>query len=514
MGVFVQLYIVPGRIDPGAWAEMYDQTLEIIRKYPGTPAAGMNQEDLGFCTRLVYTRNLEHDVHLPDQRRWVVVGDMRSGTMAEDFTLYRDLSHYQRSQGPADKVREILAELCTRERAHVSTVFNSKTQGCPYHYSMLAVGMLIESRFSPYACVTGDINRDQAERVIREAGHLAGTPLRTPVCTVAEELLTRLAPFSQVKEHLNNASTLFRGNSRDLWRAMGALVDRKSLACHVKSMLRGYSSPGQAGVIRLMIDWLNATGDVEALASIMCIDPDGPSFSPEAFIGALVSTWITVSPEHFDFLRSLERPGDQADTVEDQLASMFTTIMFTGKEIELHLTTEELSEKAARVFPEQGKALAGIIEEETRKAVRQLEKQKRRIEKQRSPRAVTTLSDDEAFREESIKTMTTLRDKFTMLIEACRKKYIPYTGFPGREILWKHLVRQAEEQGITVREDAWAWIDREEDTGVLLFLLSMASIAFTSYDMVKVRIRIFEDREFCMMLLSLMKEDQDCNRPG
>src|SRR5690606_36449245 len=94
MGVYVRLTIVPGAIDPTAWAEVYDATLTLLARHPDrlvslrrlTPGARGG-------SRLVYSRALEHDAEDPARRRWKVEGD-ESGRTGETFTLYRDLARY------------------------------------------------------------------------------------------------------------------------------------------------------------------------------------------------------------------------------------------------------------------------------------------------------------------------------------------------------------------------------------------------------------------------------------
>jgi len=514
MGVYVNLHIMPEKIDPRAWAEMYDLSLEIIRNYPDTPAAGMSWKKKSHYTVLLYSRDLEEEVHAPSERRWHVVGDMESGLMAESFMLFRDLANYRDSghfpKKPGTKPRDILAELSLDEGTGACDVFSSKTQGHPYHYSMLAVGMLVESLFSPYACVTGDINRAQAERVIREAGRLAGPRLQLPVCTVAEVLLARLAPFHQGEKLVEAAQDLYLGDRDTLWRALGAFMDSESLARSMKKMLNDYTSPDQIGFISLMTDWLNATKDAERLASMICLEADGPLFPADAFVRALISTWITTKPEHFSFLEPLQRPEDQAETVGDQLASIFTDMIFTGKDISLHIPPGELAEKMARVFPEQGKTLASIITEETEKNIAALRKQSALLRERRARPAAEAMAlpDGENSSYEDRKSIEVLRRRFKALREACIKQHSFTEKLPGRKVLWRAIVRYAAAQQIDVREDAWTWIDREEDPQILLFLLILASDSSMDYYMEKARTRIFEDREFCLKLHSLLTEDE------
>ena len=94
MGVYINLHIVPEKIDPRAWAEMYDLSLEIIRNYPDTTAAGMSWKKKSHYTLPIYSRDLEEEVHVPSERRWHVVGDMESGLMAA-FSGKGTASHHE-----------------------------------------------------------------------------------------------------------------------------------------------------------------------------------------------------------------------------------------------------------------------------------------------------------------------------------------------------------------------------------------------------------------------------------
>jgi len=62
------------------------------------------------------------------------------------------------------------------------------------------------------------------------------------------------------------------------------------------------------------------------------------------------------------------------------------------------------------------------------------------------------------------------------------------------------LIFACEQQGIQLTEDAWAWIDAEEDHELLRFLLSCSGIKNNEQSFWKLRKALFENRALGLML--------------
>ncbi|MGV8118967.1 MAG: hypothetical protein AB2L14_04300 [Candidatus Xenobiia bacterium LiM19] len=69
-----------------------------------------------------------------------------------------------------------------------------------------------------------------------------------------------------------------------------------------------------------------------------------------------------------------------------------------------------------------------------------------------------------------------------------------------REVLWKNPVKRAYQSGVLLTEDAWKWINKEEDKEVLLFLLWLSSEPAAEPGVIKMRNMVFENRSIIKSL--------------
>jgi hypothetical protein len=167
MGIHIYLHIQPNRIDPAAWASVYDEALALLKAHPAG-LIGVRFEKTATGTRRFYSRNLEVDRDDPRRRYFTVCGDRASRETGEGHDLYRDLKHYQEgrafSQSRFATAKSDILLGYNQGDWRAARVFGNKTQGRPYHLPLLAVAALIENHFPTAAVVTGDIDAAQAER--------------------------------------------------------------------------------------------------------------------------------------------------------------------------------------------------------------------------------------------------------------------------------------------------------------------------------------------------------------
>lgn len=146
MGVHVILDIDPIGIDPAAWASAYDETVKLLTRW--TPRLlGWEVRSIRGVRIPMYTRSIVFDEASPTKACWRVVGDRESMLTAECQSLQRDLSRYSaRRQERVADVTDIVVSAAAPDREHTgrpAQVFGDKTQGCPYHFAMLAAAMII-----------------------------------------------------------------------------------------------------------------------------------------------------------------------------------------------------------------------------------------------------------------------------------------------------------------------------------------------------------------------------------
>ncbi|MEW5818086.1 MAG: hypothetical protein AB1798_22185, partial [Spirochaetota bacterium] len=348
MGVYIQLEIMPDYISSEEWALVYLESLELLNSYPGKMMGKVLKQIGSIKEMLVYSRTLEHETEDPENRHWFVVGDFASQERGESFTMYYDLSHYGKRQ-PQKQAEDILFQVF-EDKVRIPYVFSEKTQGCPYHIPVLAVSMLIESRFPKYALVGGDINLAQAEQARAWAQTVLKHEISLPIKVQGKALYQRLARFYQGKALIEAFTSLFLGSSQEEYETIFELGDKAVIKEWFLQELKDYTSPDQIGATGLFINWLNATGDLKTLAEMACLDEEGPKFDPGKFASALPSTWVTIDQHNFDFFDALS-PGD-IDTPDIQFGRAFLDLGFKGREIRCHISPDTVISVLSDLFPE------------------------------------------------------------------------------------------------------------------------------------------------------------------
>ncbi len=177
MGLSVQVNAHLNEIDSERWEAVWLTSLQLLEQFPGTLAA-LRVVDHKAGRRTLYSTDYLFEVGKPEER-WEVVGDLTSRRMAESYQLHRHVAFYGAShRAKKPRGRDILW-LSPKDRdSHMTgtPLFGNKSQGYPYHYCMLAIGMLLECSFPKQAVVHGDINRGQAEKTLAWAEAVLHAP--------------------------------------------------------------------------------------------------------------------------------------------------------------------------------------------------------------------------------------------------------------------------------------------------------------------------------------------------
>lgn len=519
MGIYVTLAIVPSRITHEAWRETYEESLALLRGYSGE-MMGIQFEQINSTERRVYSRKIEHHVDGLKQRHWHVVGDFASKESGESFIFYYDLEHY-RSRGSHSKsddaVDDVIVNVIAEEGSYCH-VFSDKTQGCPYHIPLLAVAMLVEDRFPKYAHASGDIDIHQAKQAQVFAKTVLKKEIALPLAVDAPRLFNRIQAHYQGKEAIKYFDRVFRGESNSRFEALYKMSDSATFTQGFLDDLRHYKSPTQLGVIDLSMTWLNATRDLRTLCELACLHEDGPKFDPVQFSDALASTWISID----ESLRGVMNPFRKPKGATDSVASQFGSILFDmgglkGRNMRFYMDENQVLEILSALFPGHAKQIEQVFTTETEKIRKNLADSQKGVEE-----LVKRSDEDPEFGDGSsfmlLKSAANLSKNQRMMLESMayalsltRTKFQeedPEIFQEPFEQMHEKIVKISHHQGITLTEDAWKWIDKENDPELLRFALMLVLIKNHEQRFWNMRKGLLENRELCQAVLE-MTHDQE-----
>ncbi|WP_019155435.1 hypothetical protein [Robertmurraya massiliosenegalensis] len=202
MGVYLGLEIVSDYINQDEWEKVFEETLILIQAYP---FATLSVEQMDDYKQLVLepTKEQRLVVYGETERYWQINGDLESKETGESFNLSSNIDKYSKRKEDIQEEDILLYQLRNSERG-ASKVFYSKTQGLPYHIPLLAIAALIESRFPQYACVYGDITKEQAQKAVEWANTKLDLdkPINLPVRVDTSKLLERLKIIDSKEKQL------------------------------------------------------------------------------------------------------------------------------------------------------------------------------------------------------------------------------------------------------------------------------------------------------------------------
>jgi hypothetical protein len=242
-------------------------------------------------------------------------------------------------------------------RGNGRELWDSKTQGCPYHLAMLAVGMLVESRSPRAAYVIGDIARDQAEQVKLWADALLEEPLELPVCVDPDRLYRRLFDlYGEEWLTIRRFSTLFRGSSSELWAAIVRHADRPAVRRWLAEGLGSVDLLRSGRAADAAFRYLEATGDVAGLIETVreiawSRDRERETHSLETLLETLCSRSITIPPEERGVAPVERLPWPPESEPEEKLWEMLVRGEWSGPQADVYVPADELLEHFSQAEP-------------------------------------------------------------------------------------------------------------------------------------------------------------------
>ncbi|MBF0429070.1 MAG: hypothetical protein HQL94_09130 [Magnetococcales bacterium] len=493
MGIHVNLYIFSERIDPNEWRMVYLETLQLLQAWPGG-ILGFREEQVDGTNRLSYSSNFEHAADDWKKRHWWVDGDQESGQFGESFRLYADLYVYRR---PKKKIKQdkggMLAQLRSISDAQ-GTVFDSKTQGHPYHYAMLAVAMLIEDRFPHAALAAGDITLPQSRKARQTICELLGRDVALPILVEGARLLQECFKQFGQEEGLQEFFYAFHGDERDhvaaIELAAQAVEPSVLRRCHAIRMSQ-FPDPNTLGFRGLCQDWMRATGDLASLIDIACLDKDGPRVRPIELANALVAIWLTVPP---DAITSLPRPEEnpiELPTINDLFCDvMFRLSGLRGLNTYVYVDINTFLDVFQFHFPNQIENIRREVivmqDKILTDVVKMNEKYAKLIQEecknQEIDQGISFGLDDLRH----IHPSTPLHEETANLLDGWAKglqtsmqhlySIFPEIAFQNIDDLRTSIYDVTYGRYLVLTEREWGWIDRETDRKILLVVLMLLAI--------------------------------------
>lgn len=529
MGVYIGLELVRGTISQQKWQETYMETLQLLNAYP---FVDLKRKQVGYKELLIYARDLENDTDNPDKRHWCVCGDMKSKKTGESFCLsynlhgnqFKSFSDEHDAEGSLveDAGKDILKEIALDGNA--SCIFNDKTQGRPYHIYVLGIAMLLETRLEPYVAVTGNITLGQAKKAKKWADAVLKEPVNIPVRINKGLLYQRLSSHFQ---NIDLIDAFFK-----LWpdlreRPDGFLMEQNFNAYQewFVNDMKTYSSPSQPGAIDLFINWLNHTKDLPELCRMACQDQNGPLYNPQQFAEAICDTWLTIPMEKYDFLDVFLLPTEVPESVHSLFGNVFLSMHFKGRNMTYYQPKEEVIEVLEQALPGQIDGLNQVFDEgmnDIEAALAMFEKGIASITS-----GINNERNDEGDFLDEEEFLLYYNDG--MKIPENRQKSIELLAYRGKMVLDKYkfyekdlgsisydkvkiLISLVSKLRMVLTEEAWDWINAEDNDDILKMLIMFGIFELDNDDSCPVVRALFENRALCVKLMQLMGDQRVMDR--
>lgn len=265
--------------------------------------------------------------------------------------------------------------------------------------------------------------------------------------------MERIGRYLKGKDAIDCFDRLFRGDGETLFR----IAPARDLEAWFTDELRSYQSPHALGVTRLAMHWLNADRDLATLCRIACLSESGPRFDPRAFAETLAATWITVPPDVRSALAPFDRPAGAPDSVYTQMGMALMDMGgFQGRRIRRHIPRDAVIAVLTDIFPEQAAPIRDAIDEQAGSIM---------LPEQLPGSASWTHAE------------------FVRMFE-----------------------RACDAHGINLTEDAWAWIDVEQDRDLLAMLIAFAAMNEREQRFWNMRLALCECRAFAQAVLAASRD--------
>ncbi len=531
MGVFVKLDVMFDNISPEKWSDIYDRTVEILKKFP-EEVMSIKKETTKYGERVVFCREFEKDIDDEKERRWRVIGDMKTKERAEDFILYRNIEKYKKEKNNKfeDNIN-IVTEYANYDvfdgrDCRSYSVFDSKTQGCQYHNAMLAVAIYIENCLYPYAMAYGDLTEDNVAEVMQWLGGIVNEEIKKPVRFDMEELFKKLNEKYKTKDAIYALDRIFMGGRSYFYQYIDNKFDKEIVKEHIYEQIKGYNSPTQFGVIDIINDWLSGTGKIKELLEIFCIDEKGPKFNPVECAKGLASAWINVEDEIKE-LYSMPKSKGAPVSIGNVFSNIFMDMGgLKGRKTGYYIKDDDLFKIFEEMFPDFAAEMKVLMlerkkkEEEKYKSLMtkidenlKQEAEKNNEEEEKKEEKIVGIEEAMIYfnkKEDASETFLNFFRSYAKVLKPFRTEAIKvypedFTSNPEDYI--KNIIKYTNYVKVYFTEDAWGWIDVEKNICILEILLMLSLVKNDSKSFWDFRKAIFENRNLCAVLSEMVNEE-------
>jgi hypothetical protein len=529
MGISIDLSIIADCIDPQQWADVYDESLRLLQTHPAR-LLGLHCREIAGTLLGVYCGELETLQSDPLDRHWCVVGARETMITAETHRMYRNLDKYLRNSRPPKRRRNrarsesqarakediLLCELenlsptgCDSRSSRDSSVLGNKTQGTAIHIPLLAVAILVEDRFGQLALAGGDIDRGQAETARALAESVVGRPIALPVMVDAPRLLTRLSALLSGDALMTAFEQLYIHDSSRSDGALAALLAQLPRKKVERWLVRVIAEDSfTLGTVRLFVEWLNATGDVQRLCELGCASTKGARMDPEEFIDTLARTWVAVPEGERGFFEGLDKLQGEQHSTRGIFARMLVDDYAVGRHLRGPFAPESIRAALQNSFGQDAEGLWCQLQEDTKQWRELIDSTTNRLagsdtgkgasRRWAKERLLITRSIDDVPKEHR----TTL-SRFGKSVHRLHTKLQADSpkrvrkAFGDADCTRASIARALEYHGPTLSEWAWEWLMKETDLRLLHFALTLVMTDDTGEDFCTVQRALLENRGLC-----------------
>jgi hypothetical protein len=525
MGLYINLAVNFKGIEDKDWEAAWKESMDIFKRFP-LPLSHHSIETEKGKKRHVYSRNLVLNKGKKDEC-WYLEGDLLSMQSGETFVLNRHLAAYKEEYSAHHGCFNA-SVFKTNEPEYPSSsngveLWDSKTQGYPFHLAVLAVGIMMENRFPANCYMYGDIELKQVEVMLEWLEKVYGKPYNKPICFDADRLYEQLnTAYSNKKALFERFTSLYQGDRTDEFKALLRFLGKKGTFDHYGKDLNAFNALNQWGAQDIMRTVLEVTENVNELVAFIenaiALRPKKEkAFEWKHVLEMLCGDYIFVNPVARESMKRLTTQGDDMKTIDDMMGSVFMKMAGMPHISPLYVSRDELLEIFALRDPKQGKEYLEIIEEYEKKlkdrtelvddAVQTIDEHlEKDTDFQEEIEEKDDIVDKYAPHEQYIvrqavqqqdrfgnyeTNIPTIRESLQNLMKKHAKMYNEKTI----EEYLKGIYSYSYEAGFGVSEKGWAAIDKLTDLEILKYLFVLATVNNNEITFWRWRKHIFETPE-------------------
>lgn len=359
MGIYITLKRVSEGIADREWEEVYKETLIALQNYPFADKVLAKS----YNGKKYYHADQAKDRELSplrEGRGWHTIGDLETCQYGESFVLVADNNYYKR-KGEAQQVKEILE--CITEDKQCVTVWDSKTQGEPYHIPLLAIGCLIEDRLEGKVMVQGNIRKFEVDEACRWINKYVDKEVGYPVIVDPRKLIKRLQKiYSETEDQLKYFFDLYIDTlDAEIRGVLEEVLGKDMLLTYYKEQLAKIEVDTKE-FIRLAEQMLRVGYTLEEVATTFEHSKERSGHEIETFAWYILTERISV---YYLAKKEVYTAGN----VEGQMVFMFDALMGYNRN-KYELSEEERVQLAGRlksIFPKYMKSIEDMTVEAAEK---------------------------------------------------------------------------------------------------------------------------------------------------